>query len=71
MYDATSLPPALEEIPLPVASGEKTDQSEPEPKKPKLKEKIVTLGPSFSGPVAFKKRKIGGARNVRQKTDDD
>ncbi|RUS78720.1 hypothetical protein EGW08_013507 [Elysia chlorotica] len=71
MYDTTSLPPALDDIPLPVAEEEKTDQSEPEPKKPKLKEKVVTLGPSSGGPVAFKKRKIGGARNVRQKTDDD
>lgn len=71
VYDATSLPPALEEIPLPVAEMEKTEQSEPEAKKPKLKEKIVTLGPSSGGPVAFKKRKIGGARNVRQKLEDD
>ncbi|GFS26894.1 WW domain-binding protein 4-like [Elysia marginata] len=71
MYDETSLPPALEEIPLPVADIEKTEQAEPEPKKSKLKEKIVTLGPTSGGPVAFKKRKIAGARNVRQKTDDD
>ena len=71
MYDAASLPPALEEIPLPVAETKQPEPAEPVPKKPKIKEKIVTLGPSSGGPVAFKKRKIGGARNVRQKADDD
>ncbi|GFN81618.1 WW domain-binding protein 4-like [Plakobranchus ocellatus] len=68
VYDETSAPPSLDEIPLPV---QETDQAEPEPKKPKIKEKVVSLGPSSGGPVAFKKRKIAGARNARQKMDND
>lgn len=40
--------------------------------KVKFKEKrLPSLGSSKSGPVAFKKRKLGGgARNVRRRDDD-
>ena len=66
IYDDDSVPPGLEEIPLPQEKVVK-------PEKPKFKEKTVTsLNTNHSGPVAFKKRKIAsGARNVRQKGNDD
>ncbi|XP_005093401.1 WW domain-binding protein 4 [Aplysia californica] len=69
VYDESSAPPDLEDIPLPDIPTVK----ETKPEKPKFKEKTVTsLGSGQSGPVAFKKRKIAsGARNVRQKGNDD
>uniref|UniRef100_A0A2C9L3S8 WW domain-binding protein 4 n=1 Tax=Biomphalaria glabrata TaxID=6526 RepID=A0A2C9L3S8_BIOGL len=71
IYDDSSTPPSLDEIPLPEEPS--ADDSTPVPKRPKFKEKIVTsLCPESGETVTFKKRKIAtGARNVRQKTGDD
>ncbi|KAK0062221.1 WW domain-binding protein 4 [Biomphalaria pfeifferi] len=71
IYDDSSTPPSLDEIPLPEEPS--ADDSTPVPKRPKFKEKIVTsLCPESGETVTFKKRKIAtGSRNVRQKTGDD
>lgn len=62
------------DIPLPAQAPVPEPQSIPFPiKKDRFKEKTVSsLGPSSGGSVEFKKRKIAsGARNVRQRDDDD
>jgi len=78
-YDESSVPPELDEIPMPEkgleiqdedAKSEVVIQSAP---KIKFKEKTVTslVSSSQSGPVAFKKRKVAaGARNIRQAVQD-
>ena len=71
VYDESSLPPELTDIPLPACPTVRDTKE----KEKKFKEKTVSsgsLGLSQGAPVAFKKRKIAsGARNVRQKGDDD
>ncbi|CAL1541939.1 unnamed protein product [Lymnaea stagnalis] len=70
VYDETSAPPSLDDIPLPQHA---TDEANTAPKKPRFKEKTVSSLASNTGEVvAFKKRKIAaGARNVRHKIGDE
>ncbi|XP_059152602.1 WW domain-binding protein 4-like [Physella acuta] len=69
VYDETSAAPSLEEIPLPLEHS----NGPPKERAPKFKEKTVTsLGSSSGESVVFKKRKIAaGARNTRQKDNND
>jgi len=70
VYNETSAPPDLDDIPLPTDStGEETKSK---PQKTKFAEKtVISLG-SSGGAATFKKRKIApGARNTRQKDNND
>ncbi|BFZ14959.1 hypothetical protein BsWGS_17998 [Bradybaena similaris] len=70
IYNETSVPPPLTDIPLPEL--EDVQENSLKPQKHKFKEKTVTsINSTSGGVVTFKKRKIApGVRNIRQKDNN-
>uniref|UniRef100_A0A0B6ZP42 WW domain-containing protein n=1 Tax=Arion vulgaris TaxID=1028688 RepID=A0A0B6ZP42_9EUPU len=71
IYYEGSMPPALDDIPLP--SDSQGEETSVKTQTPKFKERTVTsLSSSSDVIIGFKKRKISsGARNIRQKDTND